>query len=205
MVCVGKGKIPSKKLEVGIFPLDKELSELPKEELEHQKAKIFLQLQALLEEEGYKINKEFVAEHADKDKPFFQAKLCRNGYSMRTIKNFPGWVVIIYYQRYRFRQERKVRGSEKITNFQEIIPTRSSYEDAIKELCKQLYKDGYSVGQIVKALYEQKGWKVTESAVKSWVSKVARPNKKIDFDIENMYKQIAQSLKRNSQNKTKKN
>ncbi len=204
-MCVTKGKKASKKNEVGIFPLDSELSKLPAEELEREKAKIFLQLQALLEQEGYKINKEFVAEHEDKYKPYFVAKFCRNGYSIRTIKNFPGWGVIIYYQRYRLRQERKVRGNEKTTNFQEIVPSRYSYETAIKELAKILYKDGFSVGQIVKVLYEQKGWKVTDSAVKSWVSEVGRANKKIDFDIEEIYKQIVQSQKNDAVYKPKKN
>ena len=195
-VCVlAKGKKAGKKLAVGIFPIDEELANLPEEELEHEKEKIFLQLQALMDKEGFKINKEFVAVHKDEEKPVFKAKFCKNGYSMRTIKNFPGWGVIIYYQRYRTRQEHKIRGIEKTTVFEEVIPQKNSYEEAMSELARRLYADGFSVSQIIQAFSVQKGWKVSQAAVRTWVSKVGRKDKKIDFDIDPIYKEIVKAQK----------
>jgi myosin-crossreactive antigen len=174
---MGRKKKSSK--NSAIFSLESDPNEkITQEEYELRKQRAIQKARVLLSKEGYKLNDDLVATHVDEDNEAFKSNFCKNGWSTRTIKNIEGWGIVIKYRRYRTRQAHKVRGVEKPTEFQEIIPTRQEHPDDLKELVKELYKQGYTVPEIETSFKEQKGIVLSLATIRNWTSKVARDKKK---------------------------
>ncbi len=177
-------------LATAIFPLEK----IAEEELESRKIVTFYHAVDLMKQEGYVLNKDLTAVHEDADKPYFKTKFCKNGWELRRITNIEGWMVIIRYQRYRTRQQNKVRGVEKPTEFEVLEPRKQHYTKATKEAVKELYKMGNSVTQIIRAYEIQRGIVLKPGTVRNWVSEVARKTREIEVDIFELEKAMEKKI-----------
>lgn len=173
-----------------IYPLDN----LTEEEIKANKFVAFYHAVDLMKQEGYILNKDLTAVHEDADKSYFKAKFCKNGWEIRRITNIDGWMVIIRYQRYRTRQQNKVRGVEKPTEFTAIEPRKQYYSKATKEAVKELYKMGNTVSQIIRAYEIQRGIELKPGTVWNWVSEVGRKTKEIEVDIFELEKAIEKKI-----------
>ena len=177
-----------------IFALESDPNEkITQEEFELRKQRTVNKARALLSKEGYKLSDDLIATHVDEDKEAFKSNFCKNGWSVRTIKNVEGWGIVIKYRRYRTRQAHKVRGVEKPTEFQEILPLRQEHPESLKELVKELYKQGFTVKEIEISFKEQKTIELSPATIRNWVSKVVRDKMKkklviADFEKESKKK-----------------
>ncbi len=178
-------------ITTAIFPLEN----ISEEELESRKIVAFYHAVDLMKQEGYILNKDLTAVHEDADKPYFKAKFCKNGWEIRRITNIEGWMVIIRYQRYRTRQQNKVRGVEKPAEFEVLEPRKQHYTKATKEAVKELYKMGNTVTQIIRAYEIQRGIVLKPGTVRNWVSEVARKSREIEVDIFELEKAMQKKLK----------
>jgi transposase-like protein len=174
-----------------IYPL----YNISEEEIEAKKFVAFYHAVDLMKQEGYILNKDLTAIHEDADKPYFKAKFCKNGWELRRITNIEGWMVIIRYQRYRTRQQKKVRGVEKPTEFTVIAPRKQHHSKATKEAVKELYKMGHTVSQIIRAYEIQRGIELKPGTVRNWVSEVGRRSKDIEVDIFELEKALERKIK----------
>ncbi len=178
-------------MATSIFPMEN----IPEEEFESKKIAAFYHAVDLMKQEGYVLRKDLTAVHEDADKPYFKAKFCKNGWELRRITNIPGWMVIIRYQRYRTRQQNKVRGVEKPTEFECLEPRKQHHSKATKEAVKELYKMGNTVSQIIRAYEIQRGIVLKPGTVRNWVSEVARKTREIEVDIFELEEEMQKKLK----------
>ena len=186
-------KIQAKKNESAlcIYPL----FEISENELEYKKSAIFYRSKDLMKQEGYILDNDLSAVHEDAQKPFFKNKFCKNGWEIRRITNIEGWIVIIRYQRYRTRQENKIRGSEMPIEFSVIAPRKQRFPEATKETVRELYKMGHSVSKILKAYEVQRGIELKPGTVRNWVSKIGKRQDEIQIDIFEFEKDIQKKMK----------
>lgn len=150
----------------GIIPL----TNIPADELESEKLKIFYKAYDMLSEEGYVLGNDFIATPKDSNTYAFKAKWAKNGFRERSILNFEGWMVRFKYQRYRRRQKCRIKGEERPTKFSTILPPRSLTKEDTQFTVVQLFQGGWTVRQILDELLYNYGITLKEITVRKWLT-----------------------------------
>lgn len=179
------------------------LNDMSKEEIERGKQTIFLKAQALLASEGYSLDETLTAKPKDADSPNFIDRYVRNGFVYRTITNFDGWLVQFRYQRYRTRQQNKIKGAEREVKFVDLNPRSIKFNDGTIGVVQTLYEKRYTVPEIIKMFREQKGVELKASTIRYWIKNIERGKDAAEINITDMESEIREKKVKIATEKTK--
>lgn len=164
------------------------LTDMNDEEIEKGKMIIFAEARKLLLDEGYVLDNTLTARPRDAETPHFKDRYARNGFEYRSITNFEGWMVIFRYQRYRRRQQNKIKGTDLEVNFVDVSPRRIIFAEETDAVVRDLYQKGYTVPAIMRAFKMQTGVELKESTIRQWLAKVPRSKREVEENIVEMQK-----------------
>ena len=179
------------------------LVDMSDEEIKIGKEKVFLLASKLLSDEGYVLDSTLTARAKDSDSPQFKERYARNGFEYRSITNIEGWLVQFKYQRYRTRQQNKIKGAEREVKFVDLNPRSIKFNDGTIGVVQTLYEKRYTVPEIIKMFREQKGVELKASTIRYWIKNIERGKDTAEINITDMESEIREKKVKTATEKTK--